>query len=336
MATKYLIENRFVRIAVLLLFVLSIGTVGFWAIEGWNFLDSLYMTVITLTTIGFDEVHDLDTRGKIFTIMLIVFGVAAAGYSVRVLGQIVIEGQLRKFLGRRAMQKNIQKMTGHYIVCGFGRVGSTVCEELAKNRVDFVVIEKDSKLLEEMEKANYTFISGNCDDDDTLRAAGIERANGLINTLANEADAVYVTLSARQLNPGLFIMARADNPNVEGKLIKAGATRVISPHISAGQRMAQTTIKPNVVDFMTLASGGASEGLKIEEIVLKDNSALVGNNLKDLGIRSHYGVTVIGAKKKKGEMIYNPPPDFTIEAGDTLILMGTLSQLEKLEEYAGV
>jgi voltage-gated potassium channel len=331
-----LIKNQFIQIAVLLLTVLILGVVGYSTIEGWGFLDSLYMTVITFSSIGYNEVHPLDDQGRIFTIVLIIMGVVAVGYSARIMGQMILEGQLRRFFGRRAMKKNIQKMTNHYIVCGFGRVGRTVCEELAKNRVDFVAIEKDPLLLEEMEKADFTFISGNCDDDDILRAAGIERADGLINTLANEADAVYVTLSARQLNPRLFIMARADNPNVEGKLLKAGATRVISPHISAGQRMAQTTIKPNVVDFMTLASGGASGGLKIVEIILKDNSALVGSNLKDSGIRSQYGVTVIGARKKKGEMIYNPPPEFQIEGGDTLILMGTFAQLEKLEQNAGV
>jgi voltage-gated potassium channel len=331
-----LIKNQFVKIALILAFVVILGVVGYWAIEGWNLMDSLFMTIITLTTVGFNEVHQLDTRGEIFTIILILLGLAAAGYSARVFGQMIIEGQLQRFWGRKIMQKNIQKLSGHYIVCGYGRVGRTVCEELSKSDVEFVVIEKDQALVEEMDKAGHTYIQGNCDNDDTLLAAGIDRAKGLINTLADEADAVYVTLSARQLNQELFIMARADSPNAIAKLTKAGATRVLSPHVSAGQRMAQTTIKPNVVDFMTLASGSTAEGLKIEEIRMKSNSVLIGNNLKDSGIRTQYGVTVIGAKKGDGHMIYNPPPDFMIGSGDTLILMGTPSQLTKLEQYAGV
>jgi voltage-gated potassium channel len=330
------LKNQFLKIALMLVFVVLFGVIGYWGIEGWNLMDSLFMTVITLTTVGFGEVHKLDTRGEIFTIVLILFGLAVAGYSARVFGQMIIEGQLRRFLGRKIMQKNIQKLAGHYIVCGFGRVGRTVCEELFKSNVDFLVIEKDQTLVDEMEKSGFTYIQGNCDSDETLLAAGIDRAKGLINTLADEADAVYVTLSARQLNQELFIMARADSPNATAKLTRAGATRVLSPHISAGQRMAQTTIKPNVVDFMTLASGTTAEGLKIEEIRLKSVSNLIGNNLKDSGIRSQYGVTVIGAKKEMGSMIYNPPPDFMIEVGDTLILMGTPSQLTQLEHYAGV
>ncbi len=325
--------KRFREIIFVLTSVLLVGTVGYWVIEGWDFLDSLYMTLITLTTIGFGEVHQLSVKGKIFTILLVVFGVAGAAYSIRILGQMMLEGQLSKYLGRRMMEKQLKKLNNHYIVCGYGRVGETVCQELKRNHVPFVVIERSTELLEQMENSGITFISGSCDDDEVLKAAGITRAKGLINTIANEADAVYVTLSAKQLNPDLFIMARADSPGARIKLLRAGATKVISPQIYAGIRMAQTSIRPNVVDFMSLAADGAHDGLKIEEVAIKKGSRLVGATLKNSGIRSKLGITVIGAKKRGLEMYYNPPPDFLIEEGDTLILIGNSSQLEKIEEY---
>jgi voltage-gated potassium channel len=326
-------EKRFQTIIYILAAILIVGTIGYWAIEGWDFLDALYMTLITLTTIGFGEVHQLSVRGKIFTILLVVFGVAGVAYSLRILGQMILEGQLRKYLGRRIMEKQIKKLKGHYIVCGYGRVGETVCQELKRNNVPFVVIERSTEHLEQMESRGIIFISGSCDDDENLKTAGIQRAKGLINTIANEADAVYITLSAKQLNPDLFIMARADSPSVHNKLLKAGATKVISPHIYAGIRMAQTSIRPNVVDFMSLAANGVSNGLKIEEVAIKKGSRLVGTTLKNSGIRSKLGITVIGAKKKGLEMYYNPPPDFLIDEGDTLILIGDSSQLEKIEEF---
>jgi voltage-gated potassium channel len=328
-------KNEFIKISLILVLIITTGIVGYWAIEGWNLLDSVFMTVITLTTIGYGEVYKLNPQGKIFTIILIVFGVAGAGYAFRILGQMIIEGQFKKYLGKRIMEKNIQKLADHYIVCGFGRVGKAVCEELNRNGVGFVVIEKEPEIIQEMEQLGYTFISGNCDDDDNLLAAGIQKAKGLINTLALDADAVYVTLSAKQLNPKLFIMARADNPSAETKLMKAGATKVLSPHVSAGVRMAQTTIRPNVVDFMTLTSGETGEAMKIEEIAIKEGSRFANTNLKDSGIRSQFGITVIGAKKKGVQMFYNPPPEFQIEVGDTLIMVGAPSQLEKLEKSTG-
>lgn len=275
-------------------------------------------------------------KGKLFTMFLVVFGIATGGYAIRTLAQLVLEGQLRKYFGRKSMEKSIRKLKDHFIVCGFGRVGKAVCEELSRNKVAFAVIEIDPELVHDMEKAGCVFISGNSHDDETLLAAGIERAKGLINTVANEADAVYVTISARQLNPDAFIMARADSNNAKTKLLRAGASRVISPHVTAGIRMAQATLKPAVVDFMSLASDGSSEGMKIEEIVVKEGSNLAKKTLKESGIRFELGITVIGARKKGMEIYYNPPPDYYIDEGDTLILVGAPSQMEKLETFCSV
>ncbi|HHI02208.1 MAG TPA: potassium channel protein [candidate division Zixibacteria bacterium] len=323
--------SRIKSLLFILIAIIVIGTVGFWAIEDWSILDSLYMTIITLTTIGFREVEPLDAYGKIFTILLVIFGIASVGYALRTIGQLILDGQLRKLIGSRKMEKQIKKLKDHYIVCGFGRVGGAVCGELIRNNIPFVVIERSPKAVELLEKNSFIFVKGDCANDENLKAAGIDRAKGLINTVADEADAVYITLSARTINPNLFIMARADSQSVHNKLLRAGATRVISPHIAAGVRMAQATLKPAVVDFMSLAANGASEGIKIEELVIKDNSKLAGTTLKDSGIRSELGITVIGIQKKGHDIYYSPPPDLYIDEGDTLIIVGASSQMDKLE-----
>ncbi len=192
------------------------------------------------------------------------------------------------------------------------------------------------ELVDEMKKDDYLFISGDCADDNNLLDANITTAKALINTIADEADAVYITISAKQLNPNLFIMARADSMSVHNKLKRAGATRVLSPHVYAGIYMAQTTLRPNVVDFMNLATDDKSEGLKVEEIAVKGGSRLSGRAIKDSGIRSELGITIIGIRKQGKDMIYNPSPDMVINENDTLILIGTSSQLLKLEEFCTV
>lgn len=327
-------DRRFPKIILFLPVILLVGTIGYWSIENWTFLDSVYMTIITLATIGYHEVHPLSDGGKLFTIFFVIFGVAPAwGFLVSTLFKLMLEGQFLKYLGSRKMIQQIKQLKDHYIVCGYGRVGGTVCAELKKYGVPFVVIERQPELIKALEAAGYVYVEGSCSDDENLKLAGIERARALINTIAEEADAVYVTLSAKQLNPNLFIMARADSEGVHNKLLRAGATKVLSPHIYAGIHMAQTTMRPTVVDFMNLAADGAAEGLKIEAVAVKKGSRLAGRLLRESGIRSELGITVIGARKQGRKMSYNPPPDFTIDEGDTLILIGSSSQLEKLEEY---
>jgi voltage-gated potassium channel len=317
--------------------VIIVGTIGFKTIENWSTIDSLYMTVITIATIGFHEVHPLSEWGKIFTIFFVIFGVFPSwGFIVSFLFNTILEGHLQKIIGSRKMIRQISKLKDHYIICGYGRVGSAVCGELNENNIPFVAIERSEQTVEFIKKDNFNYIKGNCSDDENLKAAGIEKAKALINTIAEEADAVYVTLSARQLNPDLLIISRADNDSVYMKLLRAGASKVVSPYIAAGVRMAQAAIKPAVVDFMTIASGGTNEGMRIEEIAIKKGSKLDNIILKDSGIRSKLGITVVAAKKKGVEMYHNPPSDFFIEAGDTLILVGTSSQLEEMEVFCNV
>jgi len=249
----------------------------------------------------------------------------------RIGGQMIIEGQLIKILGRHRMDKKLASLTDHYIVCGYGRVGMVVCDELQRSNVRFAVIERHPELIEELIAKNYIYHEGDCTSDDSLLAAGIKQARGLINAVADEADAVYITLSARSHNPDIFIMARADSLGAEQKLMRAGADRVISPHVSAGSRMAMAAIRPNVVDFMSIESGDGL-GIRIEEVEVSESSRLVGKSLKEMEVRARYGLNIIGMKKTDGRMIYNPSADQIIDGNDTLFMVGNIDQLSKIDE----
>ncbi len=313
--------------------VLLFGTVGYHVVEPtYSFFDSLYMTVITVTTIGYGEIKRLSTTGRIFNLMLIAVGWFGIFWVARMGGQMIVEGQVLKFFGRHRMDKKIASMRGHYIVCGYGRVGRMVCEEFQRHRTPFVIIERNPELVEEIIQQNYVYYQGDCTHDQSLIAAGIDRARGLINAVAEEADAVYITLSARQHNPDLFIVARADSFSAVQKLKRAGADRVISPHVAAGFRMAMGALRPNVVDFMTISRLEDEEGLRIEEVVVSDRSSLIGKSFKELDVRAKYGLNVIGIKKPDGRMIYNPPAEQVIDGGDTLIMFGGGEQLSKIDE----
>jgi voltage-gated potassium channel len=245
---------------------------------------------------------------------------------------MLVEGQVLKFFGRHRMDKKIASFKDHYIVCGYGRVGRVVCEELHKMKSPFVVIERNPDLVEEMIGKGYAYYQGDCTDDQSLISAGIERARGIINAVASEADAVYITLSARQQNPDLFIMARADSPSAVQKLERAGADRVISPHVAAGSRMVMGALRPNVIDFMTIGIMDDEQGLRIEEVVVSEKSPLTGKSFKELDVRARYGLNVIGIKKPDGRILYNPSATQVIRAGDTLIMVGGGEQLSKIDE----
>lgn len=309
-----------------------LGTLGYQVVQpNYSFLDSLYMTVITVTTIGYKEVKPLTDAGRVFNIILILIGWFGFFMVARIGGQMIIEGQLIKILGRHRMDKKLASLSDHYIVCGYGRVGMVVCDELQRNNVRFAVIERNPELIEELIAKNHIYHEGDCTSDDSLLAAGIKKARGLINAVADEADAVYITLSARSHNPDIFIMARADSLGAEQKLLRAGADRVISPHVSAGSRMAMAAIRPNVVDFMSIESGDGL-GIRIEEVEVSESSRLVGKSLKEMEVRARYGLNIIGMKKTDGRMIYNPSADQIIDGNDTLFMVGNIDQLSKIDE----
>jgi len=319
----------------ILILVISFGTSGYTLIEGWSPLDALYMTLITLTTVGFGEVHPLSPSGKVFTMILVVMGIGGVAYTLSVIGQMIVEGEIKKLLGRRKMQKGLKELEDHYIVCGFGRVGRRIAQELCVRKVPFVVIDKDPPKIEQAEKDCFLFVQGDATSDQTLQEAGIKRAKGLITAVVNEADNVFIVLSARQLNPKLFITARVESDEAEKKLLRAGANKVISPHKIGGIRMALTAIRPNLVDFMSVVTFDQDTDLTIEEIQIKPDSPLVQSSLRDCAIRREFGIMVVGIKKVGKEVFLNPSPETKIEAGDILIVIGKKEELAKLETMTG-
>ena len=322
-----------ISICVLVLLV-SFGTFGYIAIEGWGFLDALYMTVITLSTVGFREVHNLSDLGKIFTMVLIFFGVSVIGYIVGSLAQIMFEGQFHRIIGRKKVEKSISALDGHYIICGFGRIGALICKEFAAKPLPFVVVEKDAASIERMELDGhgYLFLRGDATVDDTLLKAGIKKAKGLISVVTSDTENVYITLTARGLNPDLFILARSGEEGSELKLKRAGANKVVSPYLIGGSRMAQAILRPTVVDFIEIATGHEHLELQMEEILIPDHSGFIGESLASSGFRKETGVIIVGIKKDCGKMGFNPESHTKLEARDTLIVLGEPTAILKLDK----
>ncbi len=314
--------------------VIALGTCGYMFIEGWSGFDALYMTVITLATVGFKEVHDLSPQGKLFTILLIIFGAGIIAYAIGSLIQIMVEGQLRHILGRKKLEKQIDRLSGHYIVCGYGRIGTLICREFLAKPIPFVVVEKDPALCEKLGNDGILFVRGDATDDETLMAAGILRAKGLITAVTSDTENVYITLTARGLNPDMFILARSGEEGSEKKLRRAGASKVISPYTIGASRMAQAVLRPSVVDFIEIATAGRNLELQLEEIRVTPDSALAEKSLVDSGVRKDLGVIIVGIKKQNGQMLFNPAPATPIQGGDVLITLGEPSAIHDLERIA--
>lgn len=311
--------------------VLVSGMTGFMLLEGMQPLDALYMTVITLSTVGFGEVSPLHPHGRIFVIFLILFGVALAGFTASVIGQLVLEGQFKEIFGRRKMENRIRKVSNHFIIAGYGRVGRQVALEFQRRNVNFVVIEKGEEGVQSLYRDGFLFIQGEATDDDVLRKAGIDSARTLISTLPDEAQNVYLTLTARDINKDLHIIARADYDDGVKKLKRAGADHVVTPHVLGGIRMAMASLRPNVLDFMHTTSLGEGD-LTIEELVIPDSCELSGKSLKDSNLKRDYGITIIGIKKPGREMTIAPDPDTVLEEKDILVLIGKAQGLEALSK----
>lgn len=323
---------RHLKISVLVLLLLvSAGVSGFMTIEHWSLLDSLYMTVITLGTVGFREIHDLSSAGKIFTMCLIVVGVSVLGYIVGSLAQIMFEGQIQRVIGRKKVEKRIEALKDHYIICGFGRIGSLICKEFTSNKLPFVVVEKMPDTIEKLDEEGYLHYKGDATLDETLLKVGIKRAKGLISVVTSDTENVYITLTARGLNPDLYILARSGEEGSDIKLERAGANKVVSPYVIGGSRMAQSILRPNVVDFIEIATGREHMELQMEEISLSPDSPFAGESLLSSGFRKETGVIIIGIKKKQGAMVFNPHSHAIIEGGDTLIVLGEPDAIAKLE-----
>ncbi|MDX2495722.1 MAG: NAD-binding protein [Desulfuromusa sp.] len=309
------------------------GTLGYVLIEDWGAFESLYMTIITLTTVGYGEVHRLSHQGQIFTIFLIIFGVGTIAYTIGSMIQFMVEGQLYQLMGRKKVQKQISRLQGHYIICGYGRIGRQISREFASKPIPFIVVESDPKLCQRLEEDGYLFIEGDATRDEVLEEAGISQAKGLITGVTSDTANVYIVLTARGINPNLFIMARASEEGSEIKLTRAGANKVVSPYTIGASRMAQAILRPAVVDFIDIAIGRGSIELQMEEIPVAPESRLVGKDLVQSGIRKQLGPIIIGIKNNE-KMIFNPAADTIIEAGHILIALGESPDIQKLELIA--
>jgi voltage-gated potassium channel len=327
------LRKRLLTAFLLISLIIAFGTLGYIIIEGWGFIDSLYMTIITLTTVGYREIHPLSTRGIIFTIVLMISGVGTVFYALGTGAKLVLEGELQDLFGRKRLEKRIKDLKNHYIICGYGRMGRIICRELKEKNIKFVVIEKNAENIP-IERQDMLIFEGDATKDETLKEMGIERAKGLISVLPTDAENLFVVLSARELNPNLFIVARAGEEGSEQKLLRAGADRVVSPYHIGGLRIAHTVLKPAVVDFIEFATKSGNIDLQMEEITIKEGSKLTGFTLDECGIGRDLGIIIVAIKKPTGDMRFNPTFRTTIKAGDTLIALGEASKLKILEEMA--
>jgi voltage-gated potassium channel len=313
-----------------LVIVLVAGTVGYMVV-GFGFFDAIYQTVVTVTTVGYGPQKTLHTAGKIFTIVLILGGVGTALYSFSVVFELLVEGHMRDLVRRRTMERNIARMSGHVVVCGWGRVGREVARFLAAAGREVVVVDRDAARMTEVP---YPWVVGDVTEDETLIEAGLERATTLVAALDTDADNLYVTVAGRSMLPDLQIIARARNESSEPKLRRAGADRVVNPQQIGGDRMAAFVTQPHVVDFVDIVMHDGSLEFRLEELPVSTHSPLTGNTLRAVQLRDATGALILAIRRPDGTFATNPSPELTIEAGDVLIGVGTAAQLESLARFA--
>jgi voltage-gated potassium channel len=329
--------KRLLLIAALLTTAILIGTVGFVVVEGWPAFDSFYMTLMTLTTVGYGEVHPLSYRGRIFASFLMLVGVTTVFVSIAIIGDTLLRLELTDYFGRRRRDRMLRDISGHYVVCGAGRVGRSVIHELLRSEATVVLIDNRVERVRWATDKGVITLVGDATKDEVLRQAHIETAKGLVAAISSDAENVYVALSAKVLNPKLVISARATDEQAEEKLRRAGATTVFTPYSFIGHRLAQSMLRPHVASFLDVASAFRKSDLEleIEQVQIDASSALVAKTLEQLRLGSQYGVIVLAVQHKSGVMQFNPPADLRIEAGDVLIAMGDRTKLKRLEQEIG-
>ena len=327
--------NRFRRLLptlIMLFVVVIVGTIGYRLIESWSFLDSLYMVIITLFTVGFQEVHALSPLGKLFTIVIIVAGVGVAVYAGTQLVEIIIEGEILGYSRRRKMDKKIKDMKNHYIICGYGRTGHQVGAEFDAARVPYVVVDRKQGIEEQLGPRNIPYIVGDITSDENLIKAGIKSARGLITTADSDVANLYVTLSARVLNPNLYIVARASEIETENKLVMAGANRVIAPYYISGKRMAALATRPVTSDFLDMVMHGESLEFSLNEVTIPNNSPLINKTISEAEIRHKSGALVLAIRRADGTFDLQPDSSSPIAKGDTFVVIGTQEQAVELDK----
>jgi voltage-gated potassium channel len=328
-------RSQIVIVFALMTIVLTVGTLGFQIVEDWSMFDSFYMALITLTTVGYAEVHPLTFNGRIFSSILMLAGVTTILASVTILGDMMLKLELADTFGRRRRRKMLEKLSNHYIVCGAGRVGRGVIRELKRSNARILLIESDPGRAKWGQDQEIATLVADATQDATLREASIETASGLVSVMASDAQNVYVALSARVLNPDLLIASRASSKDAEDRLRRAGANTAFTPYTFIGHRLAQSMLRPHVLSFLDLASAFGREAhldIETEEILVSPKSDVASKTLEESRIRPTFGVIILAVKKADGTMQFNPAGSAKIEPGDVLIAMGERSDLKKLED----
>ena len=317
-----------------LLFIVLLGMLGYHLLEGWSLFDSLYMTIITLATIGYSEVHPLTFAGRVFTLVLIVLGVTAAGFIFTSLTQLLVETQITAAFGRRKLFRDINKLKNHHIICGAGKVGLRIIDEFKKKGVEFVIIERDPSLADRLLAQGDLVLIGDATDETVLNGANVKTARSLIAAASSDAENVYIALTARGINPDLYIVARASDQSGERQMRRAGVNKVVSPALIGSHRMAQAAMSPAVADFIELTTMTEGLDLLFEQVRIEPGSPLAKKQIKDSGIRSEHNVMIVAITDNQGRMQFNPDGNQQLNVGDLLIAIGTRAGVKNLERLA--
>ncbi|MDK9708134.1 MAG: NAD-binding protein [Desulforhopalus sp.] len=316
----------------LLLATIAFGTSGYVLVEGMHLFDAFYMTIITISSVGFMEVQPLSNSGRGITIVIIILGISLLTYTLGQVARIFVEGELRRVLGRRKLEKQIAKLQDHYIICGYGRIGQVIVKELKTARIPLVVIEQDPASIEILEDEGVLYLNMDATSDEALNAAGLARARGLVTAVSSDADNVFIALSAKGLRPDIFILARASDVQNENKLLRAGASRVVCPYQMGGRRMAEILHKPTVVDFLDQTMMHTELGLQMEEAIIGKGSPIIGKTLVSSNLRQDFGVIIVAIKRVTGEMIFNPGPGEIFNANDVIVAIGKKAELRRMSQ----
>jgi len=309
----------------------AVGSIGFYVIGGdqWSWIDSLYMTIITLSTVGYGEVHTLTGAGKIWSILIIIFGVSGIGALIRTLNEEFIQLELFR---KNTMMKTISKLKNHYVICGYGRMGAVIAKELQEKNLEFVIIENNEQKVEIIRSKGMFCVNGDAASEETLQDARVDQAAGVAVVLDTDQDNLFVTMSMKTTNPDLFILSRCAKEDNQSKLIRAGANKVVNPYTAGGHRMAEILSKPQVEDSISVVSPKHSDlNLTLDEISLKDLNQYDGVLIKDSNIREEFDVMIVGIIKETGESIINPAPDTILSNKYTILLMGESDKMDKFK-----
>jgi voltage-gated potassium channel len=325
------LTRRFLFIILAVIATLLTGTLGFTLIEHWPPFDAFYMTLTTMTTVGYGEIHELSKVGRVFNSFLIMFGVTTIFIAIGAMTQTIIEIEFGDLLGKRRNKRMIDKLTDHYIICGYGRVGRGAAKELLHAGVPFVVVDVNPERAERAMLAGMLAVAADSTHDDTLRQVGIERARGLVAALATDADNLFVLLSAKGLNPKIYVAARAAEEGAEEKMRRAGADAVFAPYSITGHRLAQSLLRPHVVQFLDFTTKDIGEEVAIEQVRVSESSQMAAKTIREMQLGRDVGVIVMAIRKSDGQMIFNPPADTGVHGGDYLIVMGRPGNLRTLE-----